>query len=126
MAAPRHKNASSIDRFRQACNVERPHEARDRQPPASREASSPRQVPDNRPPLESPARFEVRYVRANGGMRWNHQGVTVSIGCAGEDVGLEEIDDGVWHVSCGPLTRVWLRERQRRIEDADGRLQRHR
>lgn len=43
--------------------------------------------------------FEVRYVSANGGIRWNKSWINVSIVCVGEYVGLEEIDDGVWNVS---------------------------
>jgi transposase InsO family protein len=35
--------------------------------------SSPRKMPNKLPPLEYPGRFEVRYVSANGGIRWNHQ-----------------------------------------------------
>jgi putative transposase len=59
-------------------------------------------------------------------MRWNRQWVNVSIGCAGEDAGLEEIDDGVWNVYFGPLKLGRLLERHMRIEDAYGRLKRHR
>ena len=55
------------------------------------------------PPSEYPDRFEVRYVSANGGIRWNKDWVNVSIVCAGEYVGLEEIDDGIWNVYFGPL-----------------------
>jgi len=77
-------------------------------------------------PLADPDRFEVRSVSANGGIRWNRQWVNVSTTCAGASVGLEDIDDGVWKVSCGPLTRGRLLERYMRIEDADGRLTRHR
>ena len=49
-------------------------------------------MPDRLPPLESPDRFEVRYVSANGGIRCN-KACNVSITCAGEYDGLEEIDD---------------------------------
>ena len=71
-----------------------------------------------------PDRFEVRYVSANGGIRWKkHAWVNVSTVCIGEYVGLE-IDDGV-----GRLLRAAafgrLHDRHMRIEDAYGRLQRH-
>jgi putative transposase len=69
-----------------------------------------------------PDRFEVRYVSANGGMRWNHQWVNVSHTCIGEYIGLEEIDDGIWNVYFGLLTLGQLLERHMRIEDAYGRL----
>jgi len=89
-------------------------------------AGRPRPMPDRLPPLEYPDRFEVRYVSANGGIRWNRRWVNVSIVCVGEYVGLEEIDDGVWNVYFGPLKLGRLHERRMRIEDEYGRLYRHR
>jgi hypothetical protein len=47
--------------------------------------------------------FEVRYVSANGGIRWNSRWVNVSIVCVGEYVGLEAIADGLWNVYSAPL-----------------------
>jgi putative transposase len=114
-----------FDRFRQEFNFERPHEALDMQTPASCYTSSPRAMPDKLPPIEYPDRFEVRYVSANGGIRWNRRWVNVSATCAGEYVGLEEVDDGVWNVFFGPLKLGRLLERHMRIEDAFGRLKRH-
>jgi putative transposase len=115
-----------FNRFREAFNHERPHEALDRPTPAACDEPSPRQMPHTRPPLESPDRFKVRSVSANGGIRWNGQWVNVSITCAGAYVGLEDIADGVWHVYFGPLKLGRLLERYRRIADAYGRLTRHR
>jgi putative transposase len=114
-----------FDRFRQEFNFERPHEALDMQTPASQYTVSTRAMPDTLPPLEYPDRFEVRYVSANGGIRWNRQWVNVSVTCVGEYVGLEEIDDGIWNVYFGPLKLGRLLERHMRIEDAYGRLKRH-
>jgi hypothetical protein len=82
-------------------------------------------MPNTIPSLEYPDRFEVRYVSANGGIRWNKDWVNVSITCVGEYVGLEEIDDGIWNVYFGALKLGRLLERHRRIEDAFGRLKRH-
>jgi putative transposase len=113
-----------FDRFRHEFNFERPHEALDQQTPASLYEASTRAMPTKLPPLEYPDRFEVRYVSANGGIRWNKQWVNVSTVCAGEYVGLEEIDDGLWNVYFGPLKLGRLIERQMRIEDALGRLKR--
>lgn len=112
--------------FRTEFNEERPHEALDMQTPASLYDPSPREMPAHIPRLEYPDRFETRYVSANGGIRWNHEWVNVSVCCAGENVGLEEIDDGVWNVYFGPLKLGRLHERHLRIEDAYGRLLRHR
>src|SRR5215510_5828084 len=107
--------------------LERPHEALDMQTPASCYEPSPREMPNRLPPLEYPDRFEVRYVSANGGIRWKkHAWVNVSTVCIGEYVGLEEIDDGVWDVYFGPLRLGRLHDRLMRIEDAYGQLWRHR
>ncbi len=95
------------------------------QTPASRYEPSLRQMPHKLPPLAYPDRFEVRYVSANGGIRWNRPWGNVAITCAGEDIGLEGIDDGVWNVYFGPLKLGRLLERHMRIEDAYGRLTRH-
>jgi putative transposase len=110
--------------FRAEFNHERPHEALDQQTPATCYHPSPRPMPDRLPPLEYPDRFEVRYVSANGGIRWNRRWVNVSTVCVGEYVGLEEIDDGIWNVYFGPLRLGRLLERHMRIEDAYGRLKR--
>ena len=110
--------------FREEFNHVRPHEALEQQTPAACYYPSPRPMPDRLPPLEYPDRFEVRYVSANGGIRWNHRWVNVSTVCVGEYVGLEEIDDGIWNVYFGPLRLGRLLERHMRIEDAYGRLKR--
>jgi len=114
-----------FNRFREEFNNERPHEALDQRTPASVYTPSPREMPNKLPPLEYPDRFEVRYVSANGGIRWNCQWINVSITCVGEYVGLEEIDDGVWNVYFGPLKLGRLLEKHMRIEDAFGRLKRY-
>jgi transposase InsO family protein len=110
--------------FREEFNQVRPHEALAQQTPATCYHPSPRPMPDRLPPLEYPDRFEVRYVSANGGIRWNHRWVNVSTVCVGEYVGLEEIDDGIWNVYFGSLRLGRLLERHMRIEDAYGRLKR--
>jgi putative transposase len=125
-AASLRKQQAAFDRFRHEFNQLRPHEALDQQTPASVYSPSPRSMPARLPPLEYPDRFEVRYVSANGGIRWNHHWVNVSTTCIGEYVGLEEIDDGIWNVYFGALKLGRLIERQMRIEDAFGRLYRHR
>jgi len=114
-----------FDRFREEFNNERPHEALDQQTPAACYHASPREMPSKLPPLEYPDRFEVRYVSANGGIRWNRKWINVSIVCVGEYVGLEEIDDGIWDVYFGPLKLGRLNERRMLIEDEFGRLRRH-
>jgi transposase InsO family protein len=111
--------------FRQEFNDERPQEALDQQTPASLYQPSTREMPSRLPPLVYPDRFEVRYVSANGGIRWRRGWVNVSTVCIGEYVGLEEIDDGIWNVYFGPLRLGRLHDRHMKIEDAYGRLLRH-
>src|SRR5262249_32283010 len=115
-----------FNRFRHEFNYDRPHEALDQDTPATYYAASPRPMLERVPPLEYPDRFEVPYVSANGGIRWNARWVNVSIVCVGEDVGLEEIADGSWNVYFGPLKLGRLNERHMRIEDEYGRLARRR
>ena len=115
-----------FDRFRREFNHVRPHEALNQNTPASAHVPPSRAMPSKLPPLEYPDRYEKRYVSANGGIRWNKQWVNVSSTCIGEYVGLEGIDDGVWSVFFGALRLGRLDERKMRIEDAYGRLFRHR
>lgn len=110
--------------FRQEYNEIRPHEALDMARPAQLYQPSPRVMPDKLPQLEYPDRFEVRYVSANGGIRWKKDWVNVTSAIIGEYVGLEEIDDGQWDVYYGPLKLGRLHERLMRIEDHLGRLKR--
>jgi len=123
-AHTRRGQQAKFDRFRNEFNGERPHEALDMQTPASCYAPSPQAMPARLSPLVYPDRFEVRYVSANGGIRWNKRWVNVSTTCIGEYVGLEEIDHGIWNVYFGPLKLGRLHERHMRIEDALGRLKR--
>jgi len=99
-------------------------EALDQETPASIYEPSRREMPNKLPPLEYPDRFEVHYISANDGIRWNKDWVNVSVVCAGEYVGLEEIDDGIWNVYFGPLKLGRLHERLMRIEDEYGRIKR--
>jgi hypothetical protein len=112
--------------FREEFNHVRPHEALDQHTPASQYRPASRPMPDRVPALEYPDRFEVRYVSANGGIRWRSDWVNVSIVCAGEYVRLEEIDDGLWNVYFGPLKLGRLHEQHMKIEDAYGQLNRRR
>ena len=115
----------TFNRFREEFNNERPHEALALETPAALYQPSPRPYPAKLPPLEYPTHFETRYVSHNGGIRWKCAWVNVSITCAGEYVGLEEIDNGIWNVYFGPLKLGRLSEQQMRIEDAYGSLWRH-
>jgi putative transposase len=113
-----------FDAFRHEFNDERPHEALDMRAPAQLYRASNRPMPDKPLEPEYPDRFEVRYVSANGGIRWRKQWVNVTGALVGEHVGLEEVDDGQWDVYFGPLKLGRLHERLLRIEDHLGRIKR--
>lgn len=125
-ATSRRSQQQAFDSFRSEYNEERPHEAIEMRTPASLYRPSPRPFPERLPTLEYPEHFEKRYVSRNGGIRWNCLWINVSVTCAGECVGLEEVDDGVWNVYFGPLKLGRLLEREMRMEDAHGKLWRHR
>jgi hypothetical protein len=110
--------------FRQEYNEVRPHEALDMNTPAKLHQTSPRQMPDKLPGMEYPDRFEVRYVSANGGIRWHKQWVNVTSALVGEHVGLEPVDDGQWDVYYGVKKLGRLHERHMRIEDHLGQFRR--
>lgn len=114
----------AFNRWREEYNRERPHEALAMDVPASRYEGSPRAYPEGVPALEYPQHYAVRLVSENGGIRWCNEWVGVSTTCAGEYVGLEEVDDGMWDVYFGPLKLGRLLEARMRIEDHLGRLRR--
>lgn len=110
-----------FNRFRTEYNEERPHEALDQQTPASIYRPSRRQLPRTLPPIDYPGHFEVRLVSRNSGIRWKKHWVCVTHTLAGEYVGLEEVDDGLWDVYFGPIRLGKMDERRFRIEDHKGR-----
>ena len=81
-------------------------------------------MPDRLEPFEYPDHFETRFVGSNGGIRWKSKYIPVSYSCTGENIGLEEIDHGVWTVYFGPLKLGRLLEKDMRIEDTTGNLRR--
>ena len=97
--------------FCQEYNDERPHEALYQQTPASQYTSSPRAYPECLPELYYPDYFEVRKVSTNGAVYWCNKMVYVSHLLKDENVGLEEVDEGLWQVYFGPVTIGRFNER---------------
>lgn len=110
--------------FRREFNYERPHEALGQRTPAELYMASPRPYPTRLPPIDYPAHFEVRLVSTNGGIRWANHWVNVSTILGEHYIGLEEIDDGIWHVYFGTHMLGFLHDRLGRIEDHNGSLRR--
>ncbi|MEO8004652.1 MAG: IS481 family transposase, partial [Betaproteobacteria bacterium] len=62
-----------------------------------------------------PGHFRTPKVSDNGCIKWRGRNIFVSEVLAGERLGFEPIDDGIWSVHFGPL---WLA----RFDERDGRL----
>jgi putative transposase len=102
-AANRRRQQDRFDHFGWEYNYERPHEALGQVPPAEVYEASPRRFPSRLPAPEYPGHWEVRRVLPNGGFRWRSAFVFLSSVLVGHDIGLEEVDDGLWSVYFGPM-----------------------
>jgi transposase InsO family protein len=104
-----------FDEFRQVYNNERPHEALGQKRPTTIYRPSPRPYPTSLPPIEYPGHLETRKISHNGLMRWKVDRIFTSKTLAGEYVGLEEIDDGIWSLYYGPVLLARFDEREMRL-----------
>jgi transposase InsO family protein len=102
-----------FDRFCTEYNHERPHEALDHQVPADRYQPSPRRFPAVLAPLEYPGHLEVRLVSGSGEIAWRSGQEFLSETLAGEYVGFEEVDDGIWTVYFATIAVARFDERYR-------------
>jgi transposase InsO family protein len=92
-----------FDAFRLDFNIDRPHEALGNEMPAAVYEPSQRCYPAKLSELEYPDHFALRRVRHDGGIRLLKQEVYLSKPLIDEVVGLEEMDDQLWHLHFGPL-----------------------
>jgi hypothetical protein len=84
--------------FRRTYNDIRPHEALDDETPASLWTPSLRPYPDRIEPPVYPGHVEVRRVSNCGAFRLHSGQIFLSQALNGEDIGLEELHDGVWNI----------------------------
>ena len=98
-------------RYRHEYNHERPHEALDDRYPAELYQASPRPYPTRLPPIEYPGYFEVRQVSASGTISWRGHAVFVTEVLAGEPLGFEPVDDGIWTVRYATVAIARFNER---------------
>jgi putative transposase len=87
-----------FEEFRWSYNHERPHEALGQRPPARVWEPSKRAYPARLREPEYPGYAEVRLVNDTGTFRFKGKLVFLSQPLAGQRVGLEETDDGVWSI----------------------------
>jgi transposase InsO family protein len=105
-------------RFRTFCrdyNEARPHEALQDQPPATRYQPSARQWSSRLPTVEYPGYFEVRRVSPAGQVALRGHIFFLSETLAGEDVGFEEVADGVWTIYYTSVALGRFDERTQRV-----------
>lgn len=94
---------AAFGRFQDVYNYERPHEALEMKTPAEIYTVSTRPLPSQLQEHEYASGFDVRSVRADGGIKWSGGQVFVGEAFAGERLGLNAVDDGLWHVHLGPM-----------------------
>jgi hypothetical protein len=87
-----------FDEFRRTYNDVRPHEGIGQQRPSDLWLPSPRSYPERLADPEYPGHLEVRRVRSGGEMKFKSRMQFVSQALAGQLIGLEAIDDGIWSV----------------------------
>jgi len=93
-------------RFNQFCenyNHERPHEALDQQTPSSCYSPSRREYSDSHDAMAYPEYFVVRRVQHGGIVNLRNHRVYVTHLLKGNDIGLNEIAQGVWEVYFGAV-----------------------
>lgn len=98
-AAPSHRaQQRRFDAFVQRYNTERPHEGIGNRTPASLWRPSARPYPETITPPDYPGHMEVRRISTAGTFRLHAQQPFLSHTLAGEDIGLEEVDEGIWNI----------------------------
>jgi transposase InsO family protein len=107
-----------LERFRRCYNEERPHRALEGEVPAARYRPSARAYPECAPSIIYPGHFKVLKVCANGCLSWRQRFIFVSQVLAGEPLGLEPVDDGIWSVHFATVLLARFDEREGRLRDA--------
>lgn len=106
-----------LERFRHCYNEERPHRALGGEVPAARYRASSRPYPERIPELVYPGHFRRPKVGTNGCVSWRGKFIFVSEVLAGERLGFEPVDDGIWSVHFGPVLLARFDERDARLTD---------
>ena len=87
-----------FDAFRAEFNLIRPHQSLEGKTPAEHLRPCRRPYVPRPAEPEYPGHYEVRRVRSNGEIKWQGALRFLSESLAGERVGLEEVDDGIWNI----------------------------
>ncbi len=116
-AAQQHR----FGRFVTEYNHERPHEAVDHAPPATRYVPSPRAYPSHVPPPEYPLEWTVRRVSTAGQIKWRSRPLFLTSVLADEDVAFEPLDEGCWLIRFALLPLAMFNERTWRLHSLERR-----
>ena len=100
-----------FDAFRTGSNTERPHDALQQEPPASRYGVSPRAYPPTLPTIEYPRRFLIKKITDAGTFRFQKYLLHPANALVDQHIGLEETDDGVWSIYFTTVLLATLDER---------------
>jgi len=101
----------AFDAFRDEFNEVRPHETLGLETPASQYVASPRPYPSRILAPEYPGHFTVKGVTTGGTFRFHNRLLYLKNALSGERVGLDEVDDGMWHIYFGAVLIATLDER---------------
>ena len=109
-----------FDSFLEEYNQVRPHEALGMKTPAQVHQDSPRPYPGVIRSWDYDAGKTLRYVSANGAIRWGHSDfIMVSTALSGKYVGLEEVADGIWGVYYRHVHLGWLSARMKKVYNVE-------
>lgn len=114
-----HRRAQQ-QRFRRFCreyNEERPHESLGDRPPATAYQASARSLPARVPSLVYAGHLEIRRVGSNGCVGWAGRPLFLTEVLVGEDVGFEEVDDGIWTLYFASVRLARFDERTRTLTE---------
>jgi transposase InsO family protein len=84
--------------FRSEYNTERPHEALGLETPAACYTASPRPYPTRLRPPEYPGHFITKQITTGGTFRFHNRVLYLANALTGYVIGLDEVDDGIWHI----------------------------
>ena len=88
----------AFDTFRLEYNEVRPPDALDGHTPASRYRPSPRPYPRRLPPIEYPGHYLVKRITSGGTFRFGRRRLFLATPLEGYDVGLDEVEEGIWSI----------------------------
>nr|WP_254055574.1 integrase core domain-containing protein [Leptospira mayottensis] len=104
----------SFDRFRSEYNFERPHEALGQKTPSQLYKHSTRMFPSRIPEIFYPDHFEIRKL-VDGCFYWKDRRYFITKSLAGERIGFEPIEDGLWKIFFSFVTIGYFDERTKEV-----------